>query len=282
VEYQPKHEKEHSSANHSRHIDDTYVFDASAGIYKPKTIETEEERARKQAGTNRRARFFTDPRTDWRPITIATLLSLLTIALLAATVHYAHLQWQRMDRAATAAERASKSADSSAQTADKTLRIAYRPWVNAESAELAEPLVNPPPARFHVKLKFTFKNTGTSVSTDGVAIANLVSEETTLTESETICGQLDQSRIPVDKNMRPRATGFVLAPGNVLHQPIGMWSEKISDQQAMAGHFYIIGCLIYRDQFKAWHHTKFCFRPSGPTTDTKTTFEICDVYQEAD
>jgi hypothetical protein len=221
--------------------------------------------------------------TNW-PQRIEAVCALLLVIITGTYTYYAAGQLHKMKRSTDAAERAAVAADNSAQTADKTLRMAYRPWVNAESAELADPLVNPPPPRFHVKLKFTFKNTGTSVSTDGVAIANLVSEESnaTVNQSEKICGQLDQSKIPVDKNMRPRATGFVLAPGNVLHQSIGMWSDEISDQQAIEGKFYVIGCLIYRDQFKAWHHTKFCFRPSGPTTDAKTTFEICEVYEEAD
>jgi hypothetical protein len=96
METNPEDDKQPEPYCYPRKIDDTYTFDASTGIYKPKTVETGQETARQKAGTNRHARLFTDPKTDWRPIIITVTVSLLTVGLLVATVHYARLQWQEM------------------------------------------------------------------------------------------------------------------------------------------------------------------------------------------
>jgi hypothetical protein len=182
-------------------------------------------------------------------------------------------------------KKAADAAKKSADVAGDTLRMGYRPWVNAESADLMQPLDFPPAKRFYLKVKFWLKNTGTSVATDGVAIAEVSPDYVSLTlkHSEEVCGLLDQSKVPVEKNLHPRATGFVLAPGNSMPFPVGMGSDEISSSQVVNGKFYIFGCITYRDQFKTWHHTKFCFQPNGAIPDPdKISFTICDTYQEAD
>jgi hypothetical protein len=181
-----------------------------------------------------------------------------------------------------------KSADaakSAADTAEVTLRMGYRPWVNAESAELVEPLVYPPKQRFYLKLKFGLKNTGTSIATDGVAIAEVSPDDGNAMSKHSgrICNWLEPSKAPAEKNVSPSGKGFVLAPGNVLPFPIGMGSDEISNQQVSNAKFFVLGCLIYRDQFKTWHHTRFCFRPTHPIVDSANIqFDICEWNQEAD
>jgi hypothetical protein len=178
-----------------------------------------------------------------------------------------------------------RATQKAADAAHDTLRIAYRPWVNAESADL-EGIVFPPKDRFFAKVKFTLKNTGTSVATDGIATAEVVPDRTDamLNHAQKVCAWLEPSKAPIEKNIQPRATGFVLAPGNVTPYSVGMGSDEISAYQANDGKFFVFGCVIYRDQFKdGWHHTRFCFQPSGPITNPKTiSFEVCDAYGEAD
>jgi hypothetical protein len=213
-------------------------------------------------------------------------LATVTIAVLTCFyVHYSRAQWKAMSDQLPELRTSADAAASAATTAKDTLRMGYRPWINAEYAELTQPLVFPPKQRFYLKLNFMLKNTGTSVATDGVAIAEVSPNEisATLKRSDEVCSWLEESKIPVDKNMRPRATGFVLAPGNTLPFPVGMGSDEIPNQQVTDGQFFVFGCLIYRDQFEAWHHTKFCFHPSGRIIDPgKISFVICDTFQEAD
>jgi hypothetical protein len=128
----PKDNYKRHATRDPRNIDDTYIFDPSTGIYKPKAIETDQERARKQAGTNRRTSFFTDNKTDWRPVWIATVISLFTVALLGLTVRYSHKQWIEMIRSADATTLAANAATSAAQTAQQSMldnRALYRPAV---------------------------------------------------------------------------------------------------------------------------------------------------------
>jgi hypothetical protein len=87
----------------------------------------------------------------------------------------------------------------------------------------------------------------------------------------------------VKEKNTPWETGFVLAPGNTLTLPIGMGSDSISPEQIRAGQFYVLGCVVYRDEAKASHHTQFCFAPIGPITDhAKIGFRRSPWYHEAD
>src|SRR3954463_5314278 len=97
MEIGPKNDFRRSVARYFRDVDDTYIFDPATGLYKPRA---RGGAAGKQAGTDRRTRFFTDPRTDWYPIIITSAISLLTVGLLAATVYFARFQWIEMKRAA--------------------------------------------------------------------------------------------------------------------------------------------------------------------------------------
>src|SRR6266403_3858865 len=99
----PKDNDKRNPKRYLRNIDDTYIFDADTGIYKPRAEETEQERKRQHPGSNPESRFFTNPRTDWRPVLVATCVSLLTIVLLFFTVRYSRLQYREMRRSAEAA-----------------------------------------------------------------------------------------------------------------------------------------------------------------------------------
>jgi hypothetical protein len=141
----PKRNQQQVAKHHSRNIDDTYIFDPVAGIYKPKTEVTEEERARQQAGTNRRARFFTDPKTDWRPIRITVTLSALTVILLWYTVHYARLQWIEMRETAIAAKDSARHAGEAVGQAHEQFLSSIRPRIWFTANGLGDPQYFPTP-----------------------------------------------------------------------------------------------------------------------------------------
>ncbi|MGA8620132.1 MAG: hypothetical protein WB660_16620 [Candidatus Sulfotelmatobacter sp.] len=132
----PKHPNQREAANYSRNIDDTYIFDSTTGIYKPKTAETGEQRNHHQAGTNRRTPFFTKPWTDWRPVIVSVVISLGTLALLGFTVHYSRQQYQEMKRSADAAM--NTVCEMRKQTANSitAMKLDERAWVGLSYPEI--------------------------------------------------------------------------------------------------------------------------------------------------
>jgi hypothetical protein len=112
-----------------RIINDPYILDSAAGIYKPKSIETDEDRRRKQAGTSRKTSFFTDDKTDWRPVWVTCFLSVVTLLLLGITARYAYLQWVATDQSARAAAIAACIADQTLKRRPYEFRIEQRPYV---------------------------------------------------------------------------------------------------------------------------------------------------------
>jgi hypothetical protein len=159
-----------------------------------------------------------------------------------------------------------------------------RPWVNAESVTLVKPLLSPPEGRFYLLVDVALKNTGQSAAVDGLIMA-VVEADYTPTLSKNVRRACDSAREmqEVKEKNTPWETGFVLAPGNTLTLPIGMGSDSISPEQIRAGQFYVLGCVVYRDEAKASHHTQFCFAPIGPITDqAKIGFRRSPWYHEAD
>ena len=159
--------------------------------------------------------------------------------------------------------KSTKTSMSAAQTAEDTLRMAYRPWVNADSAELVGALRHPPHARFTLQVNLYLKNTGTSVAVDGLMMSWAIPDFT-----PAMSANIDKAWKEIE-NMRrvkqegtPWETGFVLNPGGILECPVTMGSDDISYEQVARGDFYILGCIFYGDQFGTIHRTQFCFRPT--------------------
>jgi hypothetical protein len=183
----------------------------------------------------------------------------------------------------TAAEAAS-AATQAARTAKDTLHIAHRPWINAERAELVNSLVSPPESRFDLQVKLALKNTGTSIATDGLLMSWAMPDNATTigTNIEKAWQQTEDMQRAKRANT-PWESGFVLNPGSILEHIIRMGSDDISSQQVSRGDFYILGCILYRDQFATTHRTQFCFRPtSGVTDPTRVEFTMAAWFQKAD
>jgi hypothetical protein len=162
-----------------------------------------------------------------------------------------------------AAESASAAA-STAETAKNTLQMAHRPWVTAQGIDLARPLEYPPQNRFHLQVNVILKNTGTSVTISGLAMAFAKPDDSRVlsTEIREIYESTKQMQTTKEKST-PWETGFVLGPGSTLTMPMSMGADNISRDQVVQGRFYIIGCILYRDQFNISHRTQFCFQPEG-------------------
>ena len=161
--------------------------------------------------------------------------------------------------------------------------MAYRPWITAQSVELIKPLLFPPNHRFNLEVKIILKNTGTSVATDGLAMPDAEPDYTAIISRNihNSCDYANDMRLTKAKNT-PWETGFVLAPGDTVPVPATMGSDNISPDQIGRGQFYVLGCVIYADQYRIWHHTQFCFQPDAPVNDpANIKFRICDWYGEA-
>jgi hypothetical protein len=184
-------------------------------------------------------------------------------------------------------ENTQKAADASvsaARTAKDTLQMAYRPWVNAESAELVGALIFPPHGRFNLQAKLILKNTGTSVAIDGLIMPFAIPDYTSgmKTNIERAWEQTETMR-QTKQNNTPWETGFVLNPGSTLEVPVTLGSDEISTEQVQRGDFYILGCILYRDQFGTMHHTQFCFRPTeGVSNRMNIKFRMTPWLQKAD
>jgi len=194
------------------------------------------------------------------------------------------LQLREMRKVTQASQKSAAAANDAARTAKDTLQMAYRPWVNAEAAELVQPLQFPPNKRFYLLVDVRLKNTGTAVASDGLIMSSAEPDYTpTLSKTyRRACDSAREMKAVKEKNT-PWETGFVLAPGNNLTVPVGMGSDDITSEQVTRGQFYVVGCVLYRDQFGMNHHTQFSFQPTGPVTDPAAIkFRIAPWYHEAD
>lgn len=111
-----------------RHVDDTYVFDESSGLYKPisrhKQNDAEEKRRVEVQGQPLRIQTKVD--WDWLDILFKTLGFLATVAtlvLLWLTVRYAHRQWKAMDQTLGEVQKQTVSVKESADAAKKSADV---------------------------------------------------------------------------------------------------------------------------------------------------------------
>jgi hypothetical protein len=293
METDPKNRYKCKSADESRNIDDTYIFDPGTGIYKPKTIETDQERTRKQAGTNRRSRFFTDPKTDWRPILIATFVSLLTVALLVATVHYTRLQWLEMKKAATASKRSADDADKSLLKSEEFFKRDQRAYVYVRLiAEKNNGFTEwPISVTAHIGVNFQAVNSGKTPANDTQHFGLVSFQESNKIEGESRAFEKASrdTRI-LRKNPLTVEGGAPVLPGVsipntfftistiVIGLPPLWTSDEISDiaTSAPKRFVYVAGTIEYRDVFNELHVTEYCARWSN----LNSNWEFCQTHNK--
>jgi hypothetical protein len=254
----PKYDKKGDPGHYFRNIDDTYIFDPTAGIYKPKTIETDQQRARKEAGTNKHARFFTNPKTDWRPIVIATLVSIATVGLLVATVHYARLQWIEMTKAVIAADKSATAATSAAGTAKevsdnatKSFHISERPYVTVQGIEFDTPLE-------------ANKDIGVSVICDNSG------RSPALKVGYITSAFIDDKRIG-EPIAHEGATVIASAHPTKKHFIMNFSAPDVVHMKVSGDAFKLQGEIKYTDIFGEWHPTTWCSVYDGK----QNVFKFC-------
>jgi hypothetical protein len=104
-----------------RNIDDTYVFDAASGLYKPKSHESQEKRQNKPTHVVYDSPIHVRTGTDW----YAAILSALTLLVVS---YYTHVTAGILDMSQVAAAEnlvSTNAARNSADTASKSLQFAH-------------------------------------------------------------------------------------------------------------------------------------------------------------
>jgi hypothetical protein len=137
----------------------------------------------------------------------------------------------------------------------------------------------------HVKV--TLKNTGKSVATDGWARILAEPNRTVLLDKEwrKPCDMIAefQSALALSRKRGSGGTwpiGFVLAPGETAIED--EYTGGPVTFQDIRNSFYLLGCVIYQDQYGKPHHTNFCYQPIAVTPDgTSKEFKACNAFQEA-
>jgi hypothetical protein len=289
MEADPIKRYKYKPADGARHIDDTYIFDPCAGIYKPKTIETDQERTRKLAGTNRRARFFTDPKTDWRPVLIATFVSLLTVGLLVATVRYTRLQWLEMKNAAIASQRSADDADKSLIKSEEFFKRDQRAYLYIRLVEknngFPDPQIN---VGGFIGVNFQIINSGKTPANDERQFGLITFQESNKVEGETRAFDKAMRDTQVLRKSPWNVGGAPVLPGvstpnsffSVSSAPLGppsTWtSTDIGGIAARSRFMYATETIEYRDLFNELHVTEFCVRWSP----INVNWEFCRTHNK--
>jgi hypothetical protein len=113
-----RHPRRKEASDAGRYLRDSeghFFFDATSGIYKPKTHVTNNESDRDTKEINR--------------FRITTVISVLTLLAVAIYAYYAALQWCEMQRAADAAKSAAETAGQSLVDSRKSFEVENRPHV---------------------------------------------------------------------------------------------------------------------------------------------------------
>ncbi|MGA8142716.1 MAG: hypothetical protein WB987_02375 [Candidatus Acidiferrales bacterium] len=162
----PDDKKQRFSNSSSGNIDFTFRLDSDPGSLERTSGETETQRRHWRAGVNSESRFFTDVRTDWRPIIVASAISVLTVALLGVTIHYARLQWIETGKAAKAAKDSAEAARTAAGEAEKandlareSLESVQRAFVLFDGNKFNKSVLN---GTAYLEFTATFENAGTT------------------------------------------------------------------------------------------------------------------------
>jgi hypothetical protein len=130
-------EDQSESTTYLRQVDDTYVFDAASGLYKPKTYEptnaVNSEPKEENANFPKPLWIEANAGTDYAQLIVdglSVVVGILTLTLLALTVHYAKKQWGEANRSAAATEIAAIASKDAANTARAALTDVQRAFVN--------------------------------------------------------------------------------------------------------------------------------------------------------
>jgi hypothetical protein len=195
-----------------REVDDTYIFNASTGLYEPKTYERQDQVERKLAGTAPKHPLFVNSPPSKIVILISVLgllVSVLTLLGLGLTVYFTRLQWQEAKRTADASICAANNASEQTKILQKQIELEYGAVV-----AVADPVKVDP----HY-ISATFINYGRSPATN--LIARGVLTKLSFPGGKPLWTKdisFDREAIPI-----PQSNGQQPADINMAH-----WEERVS------------------------------------------------------
>ncbi|HLZ40442.1 MAG TPA: hypothetical protein VKQ11_05750 [Candidatus Sulfotelmatobacter sp.] len=152
---------------HLEHTKDAYVFNPSSGIHEPKTTDPQDQSEHRQPGSNSQSPLFVNPRTDWRPVWINAILSLLTLVVIGLYTYVTQGIFGLSQATATGTIQASyatrDAADSSkdaSRTAAKSFEASNRAWIKPLYLYDCKPVV----ANQFFEEPFNLKNVGRGIA----------------------------------------------------------------------------------------------------------------------
>jgi hypothetical protein len=176
------------------------------------------------------------------------------------------IQTKLADRSAEQAERSADAAKSAADTAHDTLFKGQRPWVGIDGY----PIVLQPPqvtkeTGVHADVVIGVKNFGISPAlhvaiNTGITIGPPTSDLTQFRrDADASCKMADMGSSPIVPG--EERTGRYIFPGTTLTSRLNMTANSpyLDPNRGLD----LVGCIAYTDQFKAKHHTRFCFMSQG-------------------
>jgi hypothetical protein len=264
----PPCEDKYNPDRYLRNIDDSYVFDATTGLYKPKTYNEQTQSDNKKPGSHPRFRIFTDPKRDWVAITVGVL----TLIVVGLYTHYARKQWQEAHRTAEQAVISACAAKSAAETADATLKNSQAQWRIEERPYLfATPqggfnstvktgqttiITTDPQGKIFADVTVSVTNSGRSPATDVAVTKTIYFIGPTLKVREQV------------KNFIPKYNfhlGFVSMKDGItpISDVVPITREQLEYLKFGSWEFYVVGGVQYRDIFTPAigpYETTYCWK----------------------
>jgi hypothetical protein len=232
---------------------------ASPGHYNPPT-DASEKRAYQQQNSS--VKLAEDIRTGERwilGIGIATLVINTAIAL----IYWEQpRQMKEATRAAVASAEASKKAlrttNDTLAIANQSLWLDKRAWVGiSPPATLNFFLIDPISHGYSLQYFLVIKNFGPGVALHVTSSFEASNVHTVAKATQETCEQAAQystAQAPVAIR-----GGYVLYPNDGTNAP-GNELGSMEQLESPDGPLYIVGCILYQDQFGAHHRTRACFR----------------------
>src|ERR1700722_10088635 len=123
-----------------------FVRDSRSGIYQPNSTQSVQEGKDVSHGSSSRTPLFVEPSTDWLPVILTSVLSILTLIVLAIYTWVTQGIFETSQTSAVGTIQAALAANSAAETAAKalansayTFRIDERPYVTLDSFPIVPP-----------------------------------------------------------------------------------------------------------------------------------------------
>lgn len=131
-----------------------------------------------------------------------------------------------------------------------------------------------------VRANVSLKNTGPSIALDGIMLPFLVSSRTSELPKAIEAAWAKTKEVLANRNSTKWETGFVLHPTR-SHTHECIMGASMPFSELTTEPWFVIICIIYRDQFGKEHRTQDCFRVR--VTDPHSAYyDAVPAHQKAD